>query len=78
MRLLFDDVVLPLELPARLPRFVPQLDDLADVARLQAQLTWSAYAVGLRRVLSLKSLELYPRFERSAHETRSAFARNPG
>jgi len=66
--LAFDDVVLGLELPARLPAFVPQVDG-GDLATLDAGLEWPAYALGLRRVISPKALAVYPRFAgRSAAE----------
>ena len=66
--LAFDDVVLGLELPARLPAFVPQVDG-GDLATLDAGLEWPAYALGLRRVISPKTLAVYPRFAgRSAAE----------
>ena len=59
--LAFDDVVLGLELPADLPAFVPQVDG-GDLATLDAGLEWPAYALGLRRVISPKTLRVYPRF----------------
>jgi hypothetical protein len=66
--LAFDDVVVGLELPARLPAFVPQVDG-GDLAELDAGLHWPAYALGLRRVISPKTLRVYPRFAgRSAAE----------
>ena len=66
--LAFDDVVLGLELPADLPAFVPQVDG-GDLATLDAGLEWPAYALGLRRVISPKTLAVYPRFAgRSAAE----------
>ncbi|MFN2506255.1 MAG: DUF4417 domain-containing protein [Acidimicrobiales bacterium] len=57
----FDDVHLELELPAALPRYVPQVDG-HDVASFDEGLGWPAYGVGLRRVYSPDSLRIYPRF----------------
>jgi len=66
--LAFDDVVLGLELPGKLPAFVPQVDG-GDLAELDAGLEWPAYALGLRRVISPKTLRVYPPFAgRSAAE----------
>jgi hypothetical protein len=66
--LAFDDVVLGRDLPAQLPAFVPQVDG-GDLAELDAGLEWPAYALGLRRVISPKTLAVYPRFAgRSAAE----------
>src|SRR5688500_11236885 len=48
--LLFDDITIPTAWPP-LPRFIPQVDG-HEVARLDADLTWPAYALGLRRVVS--------------------------
>jgi hypothetical protein len=56
----FDDVVLDKQLPAELPRFIPQVDD--QVGELDPGLNWPAYAIGLRRVVSPETLALYPRF----------------
>ena len=57
----FDDVVLGLELPVQLPAFIPQVDG-GELAELDAGLEWPAYALGLRRVISPKTLRVYPRF----------------
>lgn len=57
----FDDVVFSGGVPAGLPRFVPQVDG-HDVPALDVDLSWGAYAVGLRRVLSPTSFEVYPKF----------------
>lgn len=66
--LAFDDVVLELALPAGLPAFIPQVDG-GDLVTLDAVLGWPAYAIGLRRVVSPKTLAVYPRFAgRSAAE----------
>ena len=59
--LAFDDVVVETELPAGLPRFVPQVDG-HDVAGFDADLHWGAYGVGLRRVFSPDSHRMYPKF----------------
>lgn len=57
----FDDIALAGTLPAGLPAFIPQIDgsrqDQLDVA-----LHWPAYAVGLRRVFSLASHAIFPRW----------------
>lgn len=56
----FDDIDLPdLELPAGLPRFVPQVET-TELAELDGELRWPAYAVGLRRVISEATHEPYP------------------
>lgn len=48
----FDDIDLgDVALPAKLPRFTPQVDT-KDLTELDADLNWPAYAVGLRRVMS--------------------------
>lgn len=60
--LAFDDVVLELELPRGLPRYIPQVDG-HDVASFDAGLSWPAYGVGLRRVVSPQTLDIYPKFE---------------
>jgi hypothetical protein len=65
--LAFDDVVVGLELPAGLPVFIPQVDG-GELESLDAQLAWPAYAIGLRRVVSPKTLEPYPRFAGTAAE----------
>jgi hypothetical protein len=59
--LLFDDVGMPTRWPDGLPRFIPQIDG-HEVATLDRDLRWPAYAVGLRRVLSPASHQIYPRF----------------
>jgi len=48
-------------LPAGLPRFVPQVD-ATSTADYDRQLHWPAYGVGLRRVLSPATNDLFPRF----------------
>ena len=63
--LAFDDVVTGLELPAGLPAFIPQVDG-GELEGLDAQLAWPAYAIGLRRVISPKTLEVYPGFAGTA------------
>ncbi|MBW3613857.1 MAG: DUF4417 domain-containing protein [Actinobacteria bacterium] len=60
--LAFDDLVLDLELPSGLPGFIPQVDG-HDVAAFDADLHWPAYGVGLRRVFSLRTRRVYPKFE---------------
>lgn len=62
--LAFDDLVLDVRLPEGLPRLVPQVDG-SDVPRLDRDLAWPAYAVGLRRVLSPESGRIFPRFARA-------------
>jgi Domain of unknown function (DUF4417) len=57
----FDDVALSSAVPARLPRFIPQVDG-HDVPGLDADLGWGAFAIGLRRVLSPTSFGVYPKF----------------
>lgn len=65
--LAFDDVALPAGLPA-LPAFIPQVDGSA-VTDLDASLSWPAYAVGLRRVISPETITVYPRFtDNTAHQ----------
>lgn len=59
--LLFDDLVLETQLPAALPRFIPQVDG-HDVAGFDSDLAWPAYGVGLRRVFSADSHRIYPKF----------------
>ncbi|HLI55907.1 MAG TPA: DUF4417 domain-containing protein [Actinomycetota bacterium] len=63
----FDDVETGLELPEKLPAFIPQVDG-GELEVLDAQLAWPAYAIGLRRVVSPKSLEVYPAFAGTAAE----------
>lgn len=66
--LAFDDVVVPSDLPAGLPRLIPQTDGSA-LGPLDEQLRWGAYAVGLRRVFSPTTHTVLPRFaDRDAHE----------
>ena len=60
--LCFDDLVVEANLPAGLPRFVPQVDG-HDVARFDAGLAWPAYGLGLRRVFSPRTHRIYPRFD---------------
>lgn len=58
--LTFDDVDLAdLELPAGLPRYIPQVDT-KELAELDAELGWPAYAVGLRRVFSPATWQVMP------------------
>lgn len=66
---LFDDVGLDTAWPEGLPRFVPQVDG-HDVAALDEDLAWPAYAVGLRRVYSPRSHSILPAYRgaASAHE----------
>ena len=72
--LAFDDLVVHTDLPPGLPRFVPQVDG-HDVARLDAELAWPAYGLGLRRVFSPETHRIYPRFDGSGPMRRSLFAR---
>jgi len=66
--LAFDDIVVPGSLPAGLPAFIPQVDGSA-VTELDRELTWGAYAIGLRRVFSQARGDIYPRFRgQSVHE----------
>lgn len=57
----FDDIDLGGAPPAlsTLPRFVPQVDT-KEIAELDAQLRWPAYAVGLRRVMSPTTGQILP------------------
>ena len=65
--LTFDDIDLDLEVPDGLPRFVPQVDG-HDLAGFDADLSWPAYAVGLRRVVSPASHRVVPKFtDTTAH-----------
>lgn len=58
----FDDISLTgLVWPEGLPRFVPQIDT-ANVAELDGDLAWAAYAVGLRRVFSPTTATILPTF----------------
>ncbi len=57
----FDDIELTGALPAGLPSFIPQIDGSSQ-AHLDAALHWPAYAVGLRRVFSLASHGIFPRW----------------
>lgn len=56
----FTDLKVPGTLPT-LPRYIPQVDG-HDVAGMDAQLQWPAYAIGLRRVVSPSTHKVYPRF----------------
>lgn len=56
----FDDLAVGIPLPS-LPAFIPQVDG-SSVAELDAVVRWPAYAVGLRRVFSLRTHALYPRW----------------
>lgn len=63
--LLFDDIHVHGSLPT-LPAFIPQVD--GRVASLDGRLSWPAYAIGLRRVLSPTTFEVSRTFKsRSAH-----------
>jgi hypothetical protein len=67
--LAFDDLddLRRVELPAGLPALVPQVRGPAG--KLDRELSWPAYAIGLRRIFSPKTATLYPSFlERSARE----------
>ena len=58
----FDDLDLGgLELPG-LPSFIPQVET-KEIAELDAGLHWPAYAVGLRRVISDKTMEVLPGYQ---------------
>jgi hypothetical protein len=57
----FDGVQMPGVLPAGLPSFIPQVASLPAVRRLDQQLRWPAYAAGLRRVLSWRTHQIYPK-----------------
>ena len=64
----FHDIALDTQLPAGLPRFIPQVDG-SDVAHLDEGLHWGAYAVGLRRVFSPRTHRIVPKFtDRTAHQ----------
>lgn len=56
----FDDIQIPGDLPAGLPRFIPQIDG-SKTPQLHAAASWPAYALGLRRAFSPASHRLYPR-----------------
>ena len=63
----FTGLKIPGALP-ELPSFIPQVDG-HDIAALDAQLQWPAYAVGLRRVISAATHKVYPRFQgTTAHQ----------
>lgn len=63
----FTGILLHGRLPDGLPRLIPQVDG-TDIRPLDVNLRWPAYAVGLRRVFSQRSNEIYPRFRKtSAH-----------
>jgi hypothetical protein len=65
--LAFDDIEIGGSIPA-LPAYIPQVDG-TGVPELDAHLDWPAYAVGLRRVVSPASGEIYPRWrDARAHE----------
>lgn len=57
----FEDIALTGALPDGLPSFIPQIDGSSQT-HLDAALHWPAYAVGLRRVFSLASHEIFPRW----------------
>lgn len=59
--LTFDDIIIDTQLPAGLPRFIPQVDG-SNLTALDADLNWPAYAVGLRRVFSPQRHRIYPKF----------------
>lgn len=59
--LTFNDIRLELQLPAGLPRYIPQVDG-HDIRSFDEDIRWPAYGLGLRRVLSPDSLRIYPRF----------------
>jgi hypothetical protein len=64
----FGDIALGDTLPAGLPSFVPQVDG-SNIPQLDADLGWPAYGLGLRRVFSPATHEIYPRLRgRTAHE----------
>lgn len=48
-------------LPAKLPRFIPMIDG-SDVREWDKHLNWPAYGVGLRRVFSPTTHQLFPKF----------------
>lgn len=60
--LAFDDITLDgLRWPAGMPRFIPQIDT-TNTSELDVDLSWPAYAVGLRRVFSKKVWDVLPGF----------------
>ncbi|MFB9802325.1 hypothetical protein [Streptomonospora salina] len=66
--LAFDDVDIACELPRGLPSYIPQTDG-TGIPDLDDHLDWPAYAVGLRRVFSPRTFELFPRWrDASAHD----------
>lgn len=57
--LTFDDLTVGGQLPAGLPRVIPQVDG-SGMAELHSTVRWAAYAVGLRRVFSPDTHRLSP------------------
>lgn len=70
--LLFDDIGVRGERPD-LPAYVPQVD--GRVTSLDGRLSWPAYAVGLRRVISPRSFRVSPMFR--GRSARSALGLGP-
>ena len=56
----FAGVRVPGMLPAGLPAFIPQAASIQAIPRLDEHLRWPAYAVGLRRVFSPRTHQVYP------------------
>jgi Domain of unknown function (DUF4417) len=64
----FDDLRLATSVSESLRRFIPQVDT-TEIAPLDAELRWPAYAVGLRRVFSPRTHEIFPQWRgRTARE----------
>jgi len=57
----FADISLAGQLPPGLPAFIPQVDT-TRLGPLDGKLRWPAYAVGLRRVFSWRTHQVYPRW----------------
>lgn len=74
--LTLDGVRVPGPLPATLPAFIPQVASLPAAARLDEQLRWPAYAAGLRRILSWRTHEIYPKLR--GQQARQVLGLAPG
>ncbi len=70
----FDDLTFPAAAPMpQLPAFIPQVDG-SGTAALHAAAGWPAYALGLRRLVSPATGDLYPRFAAAAEHGHTAGA----
>jgi hypothetical protein len=61
--LTLDGTHIPGMLPAGLPAFIPQVASIPSITRLDAGLSWPAYATGLRRVFSWRTHQVYPKLK---------------